>query len=112
MSETRLAAGLWIEAQLRQLDQNAVPYYLINKGAYFSGTVLLKINSIDNGCKVLTQIRDENGRLEWMNALKEEWGQEADADSYISRAVSRDPDLWAIEIEDRHMKGLKAFILT
>lgn len=112
MSETRLPAGLWIEAQLRQLDQEAVPYYLINKGAYFSGTVLLKINSIDNGCKVLTQIRDENGKLCWMNALKQEWLPEQEADSYITRAISRDPDLWAIEIEDRHMKVLTAFILT
>lgn len=102
MSEdTRLPAGLWIEAQLRQLTVQAIPYYIVNKGAYYSGTVLLKLNMLENGCKILTQIRDLNGQLGWFSALKEETVAEAEADAYIRRAVERDPDVWVIEIEDR-----------
>ncbi len=101
MSEERLPAGLWIEAQLRLLTQKAIPYYIANKGAYYSGTVILKINSLTDGCLVLTQIRNENGKFGWMAALKGNWVAESEADAYIRRAVERDPDVWAIEVEDR-----------
>ena len=113
MTEERLPTGLWVEAQLRQMDQDAISYYLINKGAYFSGTVVLKINSINDGCQVLTQIRDENGKLGWMNALKAEWVVESEADAYVRRAIDRDQDIWAIEIEDPAKNVLKHhFILA
>lgn len=105
MDEARIATGLWVEAQLRQLNQKAISYYIANKGAYFSGAVVIKLNTLDGFCQVLTQIRDENAQIAWMAALKGEggdgWVAESDADSYIRRAVDRDPDIWVIEIEDR-----------
>lgn len=107
MSDDRLPTGLWIEASLRHLTEQGVPYYIANKGAYQSGTVLLKLNTLENGCLVLTQIRDLEGQLGWMNALKDERVAEADADAYIRRAVDRDPDVWVIEIEDR--RGINPF---
>lgn len=101
MTEDRLPTGLWIEAQLRHLGEKGIPYYIANKGAYASGTVLLKLNTLQNGCLLLLQVRDMSGILGWMNALKTERVAEAEADAYIRRAVDRDPDVWVIEIEDR-----------
>lgn len=105
MTDARIPSGLWIEAKLRELGQKGIPYYIAHKGAYTSGTVLLKINSLNDGCQVLTQIRDENGKLGWMAALKGQWVAESEADAYIRRAVDRDPDLWAIEVEDRNKQN-------
>lgn len=107
MSE-RLASGLWVEAKLRELDRNGVAYYIVNKGAYFSGTVLLKINSLAGGCRVLNQIRDEDDKLVWMSAFKEEIVEEQVADSYIQRAISRDPDVWVIDIESKSIEEIMA----
>ena len=101
MSEARLPTALWVEAHLRRLGQEAIPYYIVQKGAYAAGTVLLKINGMENGCRLLIQQRDIEGRLGWMSALKEEILPEAKADDYIRRATARDPDLWVIEVEDR-----------
>lgn len=79
-----------------------MPVYVMNKGAYYSGTVLLKINAIEFGCQVLNQIRDENGDMTWLAALQGNWVAESEADAYILRALNRDPDIWVIEVENRN----------
>ena len=105
MDDTRIATGLWVEAKLRELGREAISYYIVNKGAYFSGTVLLKINSLAGDCRVLTQIRDEHGILKWLSPLKAEIMVESEADAYIQRALQRDQDIWVIEIENRNLKN-------
>ncbi len=105
MDDTRLPAALWVEAHLRRLSNAGIPYYIVNTGAYAAGTVTLKINGLENGCRVLIQQRDIEGKLGWANAMKEETVTEAKADDYIRRAVSRDPDVWVIEIEDRQRRN-------
>lgn len=104
-NETRLPAALWIDAHLRRLAQEGIPYYIVNTGAYAAGTVMLKLNGLEKICRVLIQQRDLNGKLGWMNALKDETPDEKQADEYIRRAISRDPDVWVIEIEDRQMRN-------
>lgn len=87
---------------MRRLNAEGVPYYIMQKGAYAGGLVLLKINTLGEGCLLLTQQRDfETNKLGWANALEQDRVPEPDADAYIQRAVSRDPDLWVIEVEDR-----------
>lgn len=100
--DNRLPTALWVDAQLRRLTQEGIPFYVVNKGAYASGTVLLKINTlVPDGCTVLSQQRDLYGVLGWMPVFGGGPVAEAEADGYIHRALSRDPDLWIIEIEDR-----------
>jgi len=101
MTDDRLPTALLVEAHLRRLDQRGVPYYIINKGAHAAGMILLKINALEEGCLVLIQQRDLEGNLGWMETLGCDPVPEKEADAYIQRAVSRDPDLWVIEIEDR-----------
>lgn len=104
-SDDRLPTALWVDAHLRQLTLNAVPYYVANKGAFASGTVLLKLNGIEQGCLLLQQQRGLDGVMGWMALYDGEKLAEDKADEYIRRAVDRDPDLWAIEIEDRDFKN-------
>ena len=74
---------------------------MLRRGDPVGGMVLLKINRLDGGCAVLTQTRDPSGRPAWLAAMKGAPMTEAEADSYIDRAVKRDPDLWVVEIESR-----------
>ncbi|MFA7275469.1 MAG: DUF1491 family protein [Pseudobdellovibrionaceae bacterium] len=101
IEEPRLPTAVWVDAHLRRLNEEGRGYYLVHKGAYAAGVVLVKIAFLNGTCKILTQIRGIDGNLAWMNALSAEVVAESDADAYIRRAVERDPDLWAIEIEDR-----------
>ena len=101
MTDARLPTALWVEAHVRQCFADGVPVYVAKRGDGTSGTVLLKLNQLEQGCRVLTQMRDIDGRLGWMSALGKDPVAESDADAYIARAAARDPDLWVLEIEDR-----------
>jgi hypothetical protein len=105
MTVIRLSSALWVATHLRQLDQQAVSYYVVQRGADESGTVILKQNALGNGCRVLTQIRDEVGEVAWLAAFHGKWVDEAEADAYIHRARTRDPDCWVIEIEDAQKRN-------
>jgi hypothetical protein len=101
MDESRLPTGLWIDAHLRKLTTAAIFYTVVQKGNHASGLVMLKLNGMRGQVKLLMQERNfESGALEWVFVFKEELAEESKADEYIRRAISRDPDLWVIEIED------------
>jgi len=103
--DDRIPTSLWVDGHLRRFNNEGQAYYIVNKGAYASGTVMLKILAPGKGCRVLQQQRDIDGKLGWMALFKGEIVEEPKADDYIRRAVDRDPDVWAIEIEDKEFKN-------
>ncbi|PPR20331.1 MAG: hypothetical protein CFH40_01999, partial [Alphaproteobacteria bacterium MarineAlpha10_Bin3] len=56
--EARLKTELWVKAHMRRCAGEAAPAFVLHHGDDDSGMVLLKINTLGNGCKVLTQARD------------------------------------------------------
>jgi hypothetical protein len=103
--DDRLPTSLWLEAHLRMITQQGIPYTIINKGAPSSGLILLKIYAPGEGALLLQQQRDLDGNMGWMRLFKGEVTPEAEVDAYVRRSVDRDPDLWAIEIEDREKRN-------
>jgi len=103
--EARLPVHLFVEAQLKPLNDRGVFYYIQQRGEQNSGVILLKLNGLQGQCRLLIQQRDLEGAMGWMNALSKEEVEEHEADDYIRRSIDRDPDLWVIEIEDREMKN-------
>lgn len=99
MDEDRLPTGLWVDAHLRRLNNEGQLYYIVNKGAYATGTVLIKVNNTQTGCFVYQQQRNLDGEMGWMTLFRGQAVEEREADEYIRKAVDRDPDLWAIEVE-------------
>lgn len=101
MTSQRLSTDLWVRAHIRRLIASAIPATVARKGAAENGAVLLKVNLLQSGVRVLSQVRDIDGRLGWMAAFDGEAVSETEADAYLDRQVDRDPDVWIIEIEDR-----------
>jgi len=101
LDDERLPSHVWIMAQIRRCNADGISAMVVRKGDSQTGTLLLKINQFEIGCRILTQARDLDGVLGWMAAFDGEPVLELEADSYIGRAMSRDPDLWVVEIEDR-----------
>jgi len=106
MADDRLPTGLWVEGHIHQLTLRGIPYYIHNKGPYASGTVLLKINGLENGCMLLQQQRDFDGNMGWMDLRDGDKVAESEVDSYIRKAIDMDPDLWVIEYEDRTLENI------
>ena len=100
MTDDSLNAEFWIMANVRRCNADGVPAMVVRRGDERGGTLLLKINQFEAGCKVLSQARDMDGVLGWMAAFSGELVAETEADAYISRAMARDPDLWVVEIEN------------
>lgn len=101
MSGDRLKAEVWIMANVRRCNDAGVPALVVRRGDNQGGTLVLKINRFEAGCKLLTQARDVNGEVGWLGAFSGNLVPEAEADEYIGRATARDPDLWVVEIESR-----------
>ena len=101
MADNRIPTELWVKAHLRRLSATGAPVVVARRGDPHGGMVILKVNRLDLGCRVLVQTRDLDGVLCWMPALKGDLVPEADADDYITRQTARDPDLWVVEVEAR-----------
>ena len=99
LSDTRMPTHLWVEGKIRELSSQGIGVYVLNKGERMGGLLLLKLIDCSGQCQLLTQQRNLDGVLEWINALKKSVLDEVQADEYIKRSIDRDPDLWVIEIE-------------
>lgn len=102
MDEGRLPTSLHVDAVLHQCDIDFIPYYILQKGEYASGVILVKLSRLDGTASLRLQQRDfMTGKLGWVDALGQPETEETKVDEYIQRSISRDPDLWVIEFEAR-----------
>lgn len=101
MDDDRLPTELFVTAHLRQMSAAGVPCVVARRGDPHGGMLVIKINQLEAGCRVLSQTRDLDGSLAWMAAFDGAPVPEEEADAYIARATGRDPDLWVVEIESR-----------
>jgi hypothetical protein len=100
MSEARLPTEFWVAAQLRRFSAAGTGAYLIRRGDAERGSVIVRLAARD-GVRILTQVRDLDGRLNWMGVREGALLTGEEADAYVARAVARDSDLWVIEVETR-----------
>lgn len=102
MFDERLPTKLWIDAGLALCSGRGIPAVRRFKGDPDTGLALIKIDRLDGSCRLLGQQRDLDGHLVWVDAIPNEATPNVlDAEAYIERARSRDPDLWVIEVEDK-----------
>ena len=100
MIEARLPTELWVKAHVRHCSTKGVPVVVSRRGDPHSGVVIVKINQLEAGCRVMVQIRDLDGKMGWTEALEGKLVAESEADDYIARQTQYDPDLWVVEVED------------
>jgi hypothetical protein len=96
----RLKTELRVQAWLRRCAAQGLMATVVRKGDATAGALFIKINRFGRGCEVLSGIIDAEGRPSWLRGSGRAPVPERDADAYLDRQTTYDPDLWIVEIED------------
>lgn len=100
MAEPRLRAEIWIKAQVRLCDKAMLPAFIRRRGDPDAGAVILKLDRLDGTSEIFVQARAGDGSPAWTRGSGEAPVLDAEAETYIKRQLSFDPDIWVLEIED------------
>tara|TARA_Y100000591_G_C21694194_1_gene624770 strand:- start:549 stop:869 length:321 start_codon:yes stop_codon:yes gene_type:complete len=95
----RLTSSFWVQAYIKKLNLLGVPAFVVSHGDDTAGAIIVKVNKL-NGDAVLFErsFSLDKNLNQW---CKFESGDEKELDELLSRQLSRDSDLWIVEIESR-----------
>ena len=96
----KLKARIRVQALIRAYDLHNTPCLVVAKGDPDGGTILIKLNHMNGQAVVFTEARTLDGDPAWRYGTGQDPIAECDADAYIARQRSIDPDVWVIEVED------------
>jgi len=101
MSE--LKTDFWASALIRRASIAGAFAGVTRKGDTDAGAVLVKVATMDGKARLYGPARDGEGERIWLDLSAGTLGDvEAEVDAYVSKRSGTDPDLWVIEIEDKH----------
>lgn len=99
-SSGRLKTEIRVQAWLRQCMVAGLMATVARKGDPDAGALFLKVNRFKSGCEVFSGVTGPDGAAAWLRATGSAPVSEKDADIYLARQSTYDPDLWILEIED------------
>ena len=96
---TRLTSSFWVQAYIKRLNLIGVSAFVVSHGDDTAGAIIVKVNKL-NGDAVLFErsFSLEENISQWSKCKS---GDEKELDELLSRQLSRDSDLWIVEIESR-----------
>lgn len=108
----RLKSGIWVQAFLRRNEIAGRYGAVIRRGADEAGTVYVVISHLDGTHHLLgpppgASINEE-GERQWIAELVPPADAQA-VNDFIARRARFDPDIWAVEVEDRSATAGLAF---
>ncbi len=101
---SRLRTDFWVGAYLNRLGTAGIPAFVTARGNSEAGSVLVRLNTLDGQSRVYQKSFDLLHDREVWDLMGE--GEDADVDGMLQRQMSRDRDLWIIEVEDRQGRTL------
>lgn len=100
----RLTASFWVAAYRKRLEMFDIPCFVVRHGDDTGGAVVVKLNTLDGQAAVYQRSFDlMSGARAWVILTE---GAEPECDAAIQRQCDFDPDLWVLEVEDRHGRHL------
>jgi hypothetical protein len=95
-----LSTDLWVGALIRRAELGGAFATVVKKGDPRAGAVLVKaFNTADRTACLYAEAFRGDGERVWMQPKTS--AVESELDDYVRRALTVDPDLWVVEIEDR-----------
>ena len=95
----RLTSSFWVQAYIKKLNLLGVPAFVVSHGDDTAGAIIVKVNKLDGDAILFERSFSLDKNLnQWS---KFESGDEKELDELLSRQLSRDRDLWIVEIESQ-----------
>ncbi len=95
-----LRTAIWASALVRRAQATGASAFVARKGDPDFGAVLVKVATLDGRARLLSPARDGDGARVFHDVTPAD-GDEREVDAAAAARLSRDPDLWLIEIEDK-----------
>jgi hypothetical protein len=95
----RLATQVWVSSLIRRCFLAGGGAILRHRGDRHAGAVLLIVRDGANSLRALSYRVAPDGRGGWQRSGPAAAMNDDQADSFIARQRSFDPDLWVVEIE-------------
>lgn len=95
----RLPAHLEITALVRGAAQAGGFAAVLNKGEADAGTILVLATENGTNPRVFERMPSPSGHRVWHNISFQDIDIKQKIDAYLEQRVSRDPDLWIIELD-------------
>jgi GMP synthase (glutamine-hydrolysing) len=100
MEFDRLKSIIWVQAQIRLCSISNLAAYVVKKGDPDAGVIFLRLNRLDGNNFIYLQTRSITGEIAWEQANNMKPMKDNEAQEYLEKQQTFDPDLWIIEIED------------
>lgn len=98
-----LKTDFWASALMRRAAVAGAFAGVTRKGDADAGAVLVKVSTLDGRARLYAPARDGQGERIFLDLSAGALGDaEADVDAYIVKRSGNDPDLWVVEVEDKH----------
>ena len=99
-----LATRLWVDAYRRRIEAGGAFAHVVRRGDAENGAVLVTVATMDGRATLYQRSFDlRSGDRRWVVLAD---GTEAEAAEAARRQAGFDPDLWVVEVEDRHGRHL------
>ncbi len=122
----RLKSHIWVSAYLRRLNSSFISAALVRRGDADAGAIYIKVARLDGSCQVFAPLSAHMAEMAGGDAIVLDEGRawqpvytpeapEHEADAYLSRQASHDPDIWILEIElpqGQQLPGQNALVLS
>jgi hypothetical protein len=122
----RLKSHIWVSAYLRRLNSSFISAALVRRGDSDAGAIYIKVSRLDGTCQVYAPLSAHMTEVMPGDALILDEGRvwqpvytphaaETEADTYLAKQASRDPDIWILEVEmpeGKLLPGQNALALT
>jgi hypothetical protein len=105
MRSMQLKTEIWVQALIRRAEVGGAFAGVVRKGDTDAGAVLVKVASLDGRARLYAPAQDNEGQRVWLDLSSGALGDgEAEVDAYARKRAENDPDLWIVEVEDRHAR--------
>ena len=104
----RLKSALWVAAYLRRCQVEGVSAVVRRRGAEEAGAIFVRIDRLDGTSDLFGPAPQSaldaapGAERAFSASLAEQPAPDASIETFLTREIKFDPDIWIVEVEDRN----------